>query len=78
MAQSRSTKIISMMKWIRISRLSIKNSLFDGKGGSGGDSDADREFILDFISKHSQFINLVQENLLHRTIIMSNIKVNMK
>ena len=27
MAQGRSTKIISMIKWIRISRLSIKNSL---------------------------------------------------
>jgi len=27
MAQSRSTKIISMIKWIRTSRLSIKNSL---------------------------------------------------
>ena len=27
MAQGRSTKIISMIKWIRTSRLSIKNSL---------------------------------------------------
>ena len=27
MAQGRSTRIISMMKWIRTSRLSIKNSL---------------------------------------------------
>ena len=29
MAQGRSTKIISMIKWIRTSRLSIKNSLFE-------------------------------------------------
>jgi len=28
LAQGRSTKIISMIKWIRTSRLSIKNSLF--------------------------------------------------
>jgi len=30
MAQGRSTKIISMIKWIRTSRLSIKNSLSVG------------------------------------------------
>jgi len=30
------------------------------------------------ISKHLQFINLVQGNLLHRTIFISNIKVNVK
>jgi len=29
-----------------------------------------------FISKHLQFMNLVQGNLLHRTIFISNIKVN--
>ena len=28
MAQGRSTKVISMIKWIRTNRLSIKNSLF--------------------------------------------------
>ena len=34
MAQSRSTKIISMVKWIRTSRLSIKNSLSHSKTDS--------------------------------------------
>ena len=29
MAQGRSTKIISMIKWIRTGRLSMKNSLFN-------------------------------------------------
>ena len=31
MAQGRSTKIISMIQWIRTSRLSIKNSLSRGR-----------------------------------------------
>ena len=34
MAQGRSTKIISMIQWIRSSRLSIKNSLSSGFGVS--------------------------------------------
>ena len=34
MAQGRSTKIISMMKWIRSSRLLIKNSLWQVSEGS--------------------------------------------
>ena len=33
MAQGRSTKIVSMIKWIRPIRLSIKNSLFARNGG---------------------------------------------
>ena len=32
----------------------------------------------DFISKHLQFINLAQGNLLRRTIFVSNIEVNEK
>ena len=32
MVQGRSTKIISMIKWIRISKLSLKNSLSMGLG----------------------------------------------
>ena len=32
----------------------------------------------DRISKHLQFINLVQGNLLHRTTFISNIKANVK
>ena len=37
MAQGRSTKIISMIKWIRTSRLSIKNSLYQaGPDALGG------------------------------------------
>jgi len=36
MAQGRSTKIISMMKWIRASRLSIKNSLSLYREGVAG------------------------------------------
>ena len=37
MAQSRSTKIISMIKWIWTSRLSIKNSLFGQAGNYGAE-----------------------------------------
>jgi len=44
MAQGRSTKIISMIEWIRTSRLSIKNSLWQvcssGAGGQGGEREA--------------------------------------
>ena len=36
MAQGRSTKIITMIKWIRTSGLSIKNSLFPGGGLRAG------------------------------------------
>ena len=36
MAQGRSTEIISMIKWIRASRLSIKNSLSAGSEGRPG------------------------------------------
>ena len=35
MAKGRSSKIVSMMKWIRTSRLSIKNSLFLGRARLG-------------------------------------------
>ena len=35
MAQGRSTKIIKMIKWIRNSRLSIKNFLFVGVTSTG-------------------------------------------
>ena len=36
MAQGRSTKIITMIKWIRTIRLSIKNSLSLGTRANGG------------------------------------------
>jgi len=36
MAQGRSTNIISMIEWIRTSRLSIKNSLSRGWGAGTG------------------------------------------
>ena len=32
--------------------------------------------VANFISKHSKFVNIVQGNLLHITIFISNIKVN--
>jgi len=35
MAQGRSTKIVSMIKWIRTSRLTIKNFLSDAAGVQG-------------------------------------------
>jgi len=38
MAQGRSTEIMSMIKWIRTSRFSIKNSLSAG-GGSKGEAE---------------------------------------
>ena len=40
MAQGRSTKIIWMIKWIRTSRLSIKNSL------SAAESESDHSLVL--------------------------------
>ena len=40
MAQGRSTKTISMIKWIRTSRLFIKNSLSSSAGALAGDRGA--------------------------------------
>ena len=42
MVQDRSTQIFSMIKWIRTSRLSIKNCLFDSAGASGAEQRAAR------------------------------------
>jgi len=45
MAQGRSTKIISMIKWIPTSRLSMNNSLSLGGGGVEEDGDGAQGLI---------------------------------
>ena len=42
MVQGRSTKIISMIRWIRTSRLTIQNSLSLLERGEGGQASSDR------------------------------------
>ena len=49
MAQGRSTKTISMIEWIRTSRLSIKNSLLRGRGLGSDQVAANLELELDLI-----------------------------
>ena len=49
MAQGRSTKTISMIEWIRTSRLSIKNSPLRGRGLGSDQVAANLELELDLI-----------------------------
>ena len=53
----------------------------DGHGGGRArrlESAARAKIFVNFISKHLQSINFVPENLMHRTILISDIKINVQ
>ena len=65
MAQGRSTKTISTIKWIRTSRLSIKNSLFLCRSGTDHNEERSAEVVRradpdnGFAEKSKEFVRML-------------------